>query len=51
MTHYFYHSCLCPCAVRAAPLARGRLCEKDNLSAVMTVFLVQMEKSVMEQAK
>ncbi len=51
MTNYFYHSCLCLCAVRAAPLALGRLYEKYNLSAVMTVFLVQMEKSVIAQVK
>ncbi len=45
----FSHSCLCPCAVRAAPLGLGRLCKKVGLSAVMTVFHVQKEKSVMAQ--
>ncbi|KAL1256573.1 hypothetical protein QQF64_012118 [Cirrhinus molitorella] len=35
--------------MRPAPLALGRLCKKDDLSAVMTVFHVQKEKSVMAQ--
>ncbi len=47
----FSYSCLCPCAVRFAPLALGRLCKKEDLSAVMTVFHVQKEKSVMAQVK
>ncbi|KAI2653688.1 Extracellular calcium-sensing receptor [Labeo rohita] len=38
------------CSVqRAAHLALGRLCKKDDLSAVMTVFHVQKEKLVMAQ--
>ncbi len=37
------------CAVRAFLLAPERLHRKEDLSAAMTVFHVQMEKSVMRQ--
>ncbi len=37
------------CAVRAVLQALGRLHKKEDLSAVLTVFHMQKEKSVMKQ--